>query len=52
MASIEKYPLIAQLVTDIAITFCESFQFWNPNTEFEGPTVAVAVIGLQLGCRI
>jgi len=43
-----KDPLVAFLEADAAVTFCYCGEFWELDAEFEGPAVAVAVVGFEL----
>ena len=42
-----KGPLVAFPEADTAVAFHDCREFWNLDTEFEGPAVAVAFVGLE-----
>ena len=46
--SARKDPLVAFPETDAAVAFCDRGEFWDPDVEFEGTTVAVALVRLEL----
>lgn len=43
-----KDPFVAFLEADTAVAFCYFFQFGDVDTEFEGTTMAVTMVGLVL----
>lgn len=51
-SSARKDPLISFLKTDAAVAFCDRSEFWDIDTEFEGTTVAVAFVCLELYSRV